>query len=227
MLKGVIKKRAYEDIVEQIRGLIKKRKLKRGDQLPTERELSETFKVSRATIREAIFFLEAMNLLNRRQGDGTYVIASSEEALRAREERCPFFEDHESSHSRLVESAQPLPLCGIHIIPGRFLGNPLSPSLKDICSRPDQIVIPFLYVKTLDGLFMGELRFVNAFTDQCVVSVCQRHEPASDGNLIPFKSFWIPGIRTIFMMRVGNFAGQTKKGNTASFAPQERMAFRP
>ena len=109
MLKGVIKKRAYEDIVEQIRGLIKKRKLKRGDQLPTERELWETFKVSRATIREAIFFLEAMNLLNRRQGDGTYVIASSEEALRARGREFPFFEDHESSHSRLVESAQPLP----------------------------------------------------------------------------------------------------------------------
>ena len=109
-----------KDIVEQIRGLIKKRKLKRGDQLPTERELSETFKVSRATIREAIFFLEAMNLLNRRQGDGTYVIASSEEALIAWEGRFPFFEDHESSHSRLVESAQPLPSCGIHIIQGHF-----------------------------------------------------------------------------------------------------------
>jgi GntR family transcriptional repressor for pyruvate dehydrogenase complex len=55
--------------------------LKRGDQLPTERELSETFKVSRATVREAIFSLETMKLVDRRQGDGTYIIASSEEAL--------------------------------------------------------------------------------------------------------------------------------------------------
>ena len=81
MLKAVIKKRAFEDIVKQIRTLIERGKLKRGDQLPTERELSETFKVSRATVREAIFSLETMKLVDRRQGDGTYVIASSEEAL--------------------------------------------------------------------------------------------------------------------------------------------------
>lgn len=81
MLKAVIKKRAYEDIVTQIRTLIEKGKLKRDDQLPSERELSETFKVSRATVREAIIALEAMKLVERRQGNGTYVIASSEEAL--------------------------------------------------------------------------------------------------------------------------------------------------
>jgi GntR family transcriptional repressor for pyruvate dehydrogenase complex len=81
MLKAVRKKRAYEDIVQQIRQLIEKGKLKREDRLPTERELSETFKVSRATVREAIFSLETINLVQRRQGDGTYVIASSEEAL--------------------------------------------------------------------------------------------------------------------------------------------------
>ena len=81
MLKAVRKKRAYEDIVKQIRHLVEKGTLKRGDQLPTERELSETFKVSRVTVREAIFFLETMKLVDRRQGDGTYIIASSEEAL--------------------------------------------------------------------------------------------------------------------------------------------------
>jgi GntR family transcriptional repressor for pyruvate dehydrogenase complex len=81
MLKAVRKKRAFEDIVKQIRHLIERGKLKREDQLPTERELSETFKVSRATVREAIFSLETMKLVERRQGNGTYVIASSEEAL--------------------------------------------------------------------------------------------------------------------------------------------------
>ena len=81
MLKAVRKKRAYEDIVQQIRQLIEKGKLKREDRLPTERELSETFKVSRATVREAIFSLETINLVQRRQGNGTYVIASIEEAL--------------------------------------------------------------------------------------------------------------------------------------------------
>ncbi len=81
MLREVRKKRAYEDIVTQIRTLIKKGKLKHGDQLPNENELSETFKVSRSTVREAILSLETMNLVDRRQGDGTYVTATSEEAI--------------------------------------------------------------------------------------------------------------------------------------------------
>jgi len=81
MLKAVIKKRAYEDIVQQIQDLLARGKFKRGDQLPAERDLSEIFKVSRATVREAILSLETMRLVDRRQGDGTYVIASSNEAL--------------------------------------------------------------------------------------------------------------------------------------------------
>ena len=80
-LRAVEKKRAYEDIVQQVLTLIENGKLKRGDQLPSERELTETFKVSRTTVREAIRTLESMKLLQCRQGNGTYVLASSEEAL--------------------------------------------------------------------------------------------------------------------------------------------------
>jgi GntR family transcriptional repressor for pyruvate dehydrogenase complex len=81
MLKPVAKKKAYEDIVRQIRTLIEEGKLKRNDQLPSERDLSETFRVSRTTVREAIRTLESMKLLKCRQGNGTYVLASGEEAL--------------------------------------------------------------------------------------------------------------------------------------------------
>jgi GntR family transcriptional regulator, transcriptional repressor for pyruvate dehydrogenase complex len=80
-LRAVEKKRAYEDIVQQVLTLIENGKLKRGDQLPSERELTEAFKVSRTTVREAIRTLESMKLLQCRQGNGTYVLASSEEAL--------------------------------------------------------------------------------------------------------------------------------------------------
>ena len=80
-LKAVKKKRAYQEIVEQIRSVIEKGKLKRGDQLPNEKELSEAFHVSRSTVREAILSLENMQLVDRRQGEGTYITASSEEAL--------------------------------------------------------------------------------------------------------------------------------------------------
>lgn len=81
MLRVVEKKKAYEDIVQQVLVLIEEGKLKRGDQLPSERDLTEAFKVSRTTVREAIRTLESMKLLQSRQGNGTYVVASSEEAL--------------------------------------------------------------------------------------------------------------------------------------------------
>jgi GntR family transcriptional repressor for pyruvate dehydrogenase complex len=80
-LKVVEKKRAYEDIVRQVVSLIEGGTLKQGDQLPSERELTEIFKVSRTTVREAIRTLESMKLLQCRQGKGTYVLATSEEAL--------------------------------------------------------------------------------------------------------------------------------------------------
>lgn len=46
--------------------------------LPAERTLAEQFGVSRATVREAIARLVARGLLQRRQGDGTYVLPASD-----------------------------------------------------------------------------------------------------------------------------------------------------
>jgi len=81
MLREVKKKRAHEDIVKQIRSLVEKGKLRDGEKLPPERELSEIFKVSRATVREAISSLEMLKLVRRRQGDGTYLMAGQGEDL--------------------------------------------------------------------------------------------------------------------------------------------------
>jgi GntR family transcriptional repressor for pyruvate dehydrogenase complex len=73
MFKPIKKTRIYEEIVDEIKNLISQGRLKWGDQLPTERELSETFKVSRTTVREAFRILESQGFLEIRQGDGTYV----------------------------------------------------------------------------------------------------------------------------------------------------------
>ena len=81
MLKPVDKKRAYEDIVQQVINLIKNGNLKQGDQLPSERDLTETLKVSRTTVQEAIRTLESKKLLQCRHGSGTYVISTKEEAF--------------------------------------------------------------------------------------------------------------------------------------------------
>jgi len=73
MFKPVKKTRIHEEIVLKIRDMIKNGRLKTGDQLPTERELAEAFKVSRPSVREALRALESQGFLKSRQGDGTYI----------------------------------------------------------------------------------------------------------------------------------------------------------
>ena len=73
MFKPVKKTRIHEEIVLKIKSMIEQGKLKTGDQLPTERELAEAFKVSRPSVREALRALESQGFLESRQGDGTYV----------------------------------------------------------------------------------------------------------------------------------------------------------
>jgi hypothetical protein len=53
MLKAIKKTRVYEDIVAQLKELIAEGKVKPGEQLPSERELSEMFQVSRASVRSS------------------------------------------------------------------------------------------------------------------------------------------------------------------------------
>jgi GntR family transcriptional repressor for pyruvate dehydrogenase complex len=65
--------RPYEQIVRQIQEAIRDDGLAEGDRLPTERELAETFGVSRSVVREAIKVLSAQGLVESRQGSGLYV----------------------------------------------------------------------------------------------------------------------------------------------------------
>jgi GntR family transcriptional repressor for pyruvate dehydrogenase complex len=53
-----------------------------GDKFPPERELAKTFKVNRASMRQALKVLESMGVLSQRVGDGTYLSNSAETLLR-------------------------------------------------------------------------------------------------------------------------------------------------
>jgi len=81
MLKVIKKTRIYEEVVSQIHDLIRGGKLKASDQLPSERELAETFKVSRTSVREALRALETQGLVVSRTGTGTFVADLPIEAL--------------------------------------------------------------------------------------------------------------------------------------------------
>jgi GntR family transcriptional regulator, transcriptional repressor for pyruvate dehydrogenase complex len=80
-LRAVKPRRIHEDIVAQIREQLAEGVLKSGDQLPSERELSEKFQVSRTSVREAIRTLESLGLVKIKSGDGTYVASSLQTLL--------------------------------------------------------------------------------------------------------------------------------------------------
>ncbi|MFQ5861148.1 MAG: FadR/GntR family transcriptional regulator [Dehalococcoidia bacterium] len=77
MLRAIKKTRLYEEIVTQIGELIRDGTLRPGDRVPPERELAERFKVSRASVREAIRALELQGLVVSRPGAGTFVASES------------------------------------------------------------------------------------------------------------------------------------------------------
>jgi len=68
MFKTAKTHRISQNIVEQIRQAILNNELKPGDRLPSEKDLAERFGVSKASLREAFRALEALGLLEVRQG---------------------------------------------------------------------------------------------------------------------------------------------------------------
>jgi len=65
--------RLYQQVINQIKNLIYEGKLKKGDKLPSERELTVLLGVSRASIREAFSALEMLGLIESRPGEGTFI----------------------------------------------------------------------------------------------------------------------------------------------------------
>jgi GntR family transcriptional repressor for pyruvate dehydrogenase complex len=72
-LSGIKREKVYKDVVEQIQLLIIDGKLRAGDKLPSERELANRLKISRASLREALRVLENNELLEIRHGEGIFI----------------------------------------------------------------------------------------------------------------------------------------------------------
>jgi GntR family transcriptional repressor for pyruvate dehydrogenase complex len=81
MLRAIKKTRIHEEVFSQIHELIREGRFKAGDQLPSERELADTFKVSRTSVREALRALESQGLVVSRTGTGNFVADLPVESL--------------------------------------------------------------------------------------------------------------------------------------------------
>lgn len=63
----------YEQVADALRAEIREGRYRPGDKLPSERELSERFEVSKVTARQAIVQLRAEGLVTSRVGYGVFV----------------------------------------------------------------------------------------------------------------------------------------------------------
>lgn len=73
--------KVYEQVIEQIKIMIIDGTLKKGDKLPTERDLAEQLQVSRTSVREALRALDVIGLVESRQGAGNYIRENFENSL--------------------------------------------------------------------------------------------------------------------------------------------------
>jgi GntR family transcriptional repressor for pyruvate dehydrogenase complex len=69
-------------LLDRIKALIGEGALAPGAKLPPERQLAESFGVSRSSLRHAIKALEVMGVLRQRVGDGTYLTEDSAHILK-------------------------------------------------------------------------------------------------------------------------------------------------
>ena len=76
----------YEQIVDQIKTLIRIGKLEENDMLPSVRSLSKELKISALTVKKAYDYLESEGFVVTVHGKGTYVAASNFEIQEQRKE---------------------------------------------------------------------------------------------------------------------------------------------
>jgi GntR family transcriptional repressor for pyruvate dehydrogenase complex len=75
------RRKLYEEIVDRLEAQIHSGKYAPGDQLPSERDIMETYGVGRTAVREALFALHKMGLISISSGERARVTAPSPQAL--------------------------------------------------------------------------------------------------------------------------------------------------
>lgn len=81
MFREIKNTKVFEQVIEQIKEIIKNGELRCGDKLPSERDLCEQLNVSRTSIREALRSLEMLGIVECRQGEGNFIKESFEDSL--------------------------------------------------------------------------------------------------------------------------------------------------
>jgi GntR family transcriptional regulator, transcriptional repressor for pyruvate dehydrogenase complex len=81
MFEAIKNTKVFDQVIGQIKELIRQGDLKCGDKLPSERDMCEQLRVSRTSIREALRALEMLGIIEARQGGGNYIKEQFEDSF--------------------------------------------------------------------------------------------------------------------------------------------------
>ncbi|MEU4892264.1 FadR/GntR family transcriptional regulator [Streptomyces sp. NPDC044780] len=79
-LRAAGRQSLVDTVVEQLRAQLAEGEWKVGDRVPTEHTLAEQLQVGRNTVREAVRVLVHAGMLQSRQGEGTFVVSTTDPA---------------------------------------------------------------------------------------------------------------------------------------------------
>jgi GntR family transcriptional repressor for pyruvate dehydrogenase complex len=144
--------RVSTDIVKQITGAIRDGRLAVGDRLPSERQLTERFKVSRVTVRDALRTLEALGLIQIRLGarGGAIVTSPVPESVGERFTDMVLLSDMKPEE--VTEARQILELGGVELACLRATAEDIE-ALNELCEMAEQALAEDRYQVDLSAAF--------------------------------------------------------------------------
>src|SRR5262245_45614215 len=80
-MTAIRRHKLYEEIAQQVEQRIRRAHFAPGDDLPSERELMREFGVGRPAVREALFHLHRMGVIERRSGARAKVAQPTPQAV--------------------------------------------------------------------------------------------------------------------------------------------------
>jgi GntR family transcriptional regulator, sialic acid-inducible nan operon repressor len=81
MTTVIRRRKLYEEVADRIQDMIRSGRFRTGDSLPSEREWSELFGVGRNAVREALFSLQKIGIVNVSSGERARVTRPTAEGL--------------------------------------------------------------------------------------------------------------------------------------------------
>ena len=81
MIQKITSMKLYEQVVQQIKNMVLNGTYKKGDLLPSEKELIKMTGVSRITVREGLRTLAEMGIIETKKGKGSIVLIDGKELM--------------------------------------------------------------------------------------------------------------------------------------------------